>query len=389
VQQATVIRRQVDGVQTEELVAGTEPSPPPPRARPNSPVTVVVEIPETPDPRLAALEVLGRVMGIEAAASFRARAARAQADILDHVEEARLRVEVRLDQFIARCAVKLRVRNILTGRADILEQRPGVQPADLATELCSLIMGVARWKDGHALREQRARLLVAAARELVETSTKLRTELPSSVRESHGSDPSQGHHAKGLITREDEWLRRYETAWIRRSDLRQRLARLGRDRASTAKAVVSAIATATASRVASTIAPQLPADTTRVERLESDLRRMDQEIGRTDAATGRHKSLVEQRGRAQAELAEARQGVLDVQADAAAAMIASAGTGDLAEVLALEALVSGIPALQSELGQARGSVDELAATVGLLLEESDLKAQAEVDRIQAQQPRRF
>jgi hypothetical protein len=385
----TVVRRSNDVDLIEDDVAPSKPVPAPlPQPRPSSPVTARIEIPDGTDPAAIALQVLGMAMGVDAARSFRTRAAQAQADIGDQVEEARLRTDVKLDRFISLVAVKLRVRDLLTSRADTLEGRPGGRPADVDVELTGLVMSVARWADGNLIRQDRARLISSATLELAEVTTRLTSGLPSSVRESHGSDPSQGWHAKGLITREDEWLRRYETALIRRADLGGRLARLGRDRGATATAVVSAIATAGASKVAELIAPRMPADTSRVSALEAELGRMGREIGRTDAQTTRFKLLTKEGERLQAELAGARQAVLAVQADAAAGMIGSASTGDLPSIRALEALVGGLPALKAELSLARGSGDELAATIGLLLEESDLRAQAEVERIAAMGYRR-
>ena len=281
----TTTRTTADGVTTEELAAGPMSAP---KAPAPAPPLTLIEIPATGTPQEIALKVLAMVLGgDEASTSFRDRASAAQAELEGLLEPRRLHGSLRLDQYVSRCAVKIRLRNVLIGRADQIDGKPGTQPPDLSAECHSLVRAVKRWEDGQDLRVHRARLIGSATRELQETTTKLRTELPSTARESHGSSPDHGHHATGLVAREDAWLRHYESALRRRAELRSQLDRLGTDRTARAKAVASAIAAAGASSVVARVAPQMPASRSRVDRVLETLGRLALEIGATDKATRR------------------------------------------------------------------------------------------------------
>ena len=379
----TTTRTTADGVTTEELI----PDPTPAQAPPPRVATIVLDIPETDDHVGAALTVLKKLHP-DALSSTQERASAARSELVALIEHARLHESTKLADFIGRASQKIRLRNHLDGRADQLEGKPGTQPVqpgrrDPLDDRRDPSLGRPRHP-----APPRARLVGAADRELADRTVQLKSQLPSTIRESHGHDPSEGHGLSGLTDSLDNWIRHYAEAHARRNALRNQLAGLGRDKRATAKDVGSAIAMVGTPGVIAMIAPAMYADAAAVARTRATLARLAGELDAVDPRTEHWKDLDAQRAKAEVVLARALQSAADARGEAASRMVAKALEGGLDDIPALEQEVSASPALAAALAECRGDARELLAVVVVMLEEQDGKAQAEIDRKAASQPRR-
>ena len=287
-------------------------------------------------------------------------AAKEGEEIRDLVEQARLR-DMPLREFISRASRYIRARNHLLAQADHLDSRPGTQPVAIEVEEFGLITAVKRWEGLGVLRDERQRLLELAATEVAEIEGRLRTHLPLTIHQAHGSDPNQGWHTKGLIASHDQWLRSYGDAFTRRGVLLATIARLGRGKAETGRAASAAVALLGSAKVAATIAPRMVADRSRVEQIGATLNRLEEQMSEVDNRTALWKQLEGQRVKAEADLKEAERGVEQARLDSASRVVGMACGGGLGDVLALEKLTAFSPARAVRAGGVSGIRRRIAA----------------------------
>jgi hypothetical protein len=307
-----------------------------------------------------------------------ARCDRVEAEIADLIDMCREDEQQSLDMFITLISRKIQLRNALEFRLrDMGTSTPVPARKPVEVEVCHIIRSIRRWKSGDALRSERLRRIDQLKAELAAVELDL-VGLAGVAERKNGDLPTSvasGYHKGiGLVSHEDEWLRRAESLIARRTDLRQRIIRLdsvgdgGR-----ARLVAEVIAEAGGpERVAQDLGPTLPGLQADVSRLESVVSRLEGEESKADPETRRAAVIREDLATYRERLARLREESKTLQTREGRSVVQRALEGSLLAIGELARLAGGT--LASALQLARGNDSELEDTTKELIAATEPKA---------------
>jgi len=322
------------------------------------------------DPFVAAVAGLS-LLDPAAAGHTRARVAAIEAEIADALENARLHASTELPGYLQRQATFVRRRTVLENRVQLLEGASSLSSRPtIEAEVYGLVTSVQRWRAGQELRLARSTILGALRANLREAQSQVRglvDAYPSGGAFVVGAEQLKA----GLITRQDEWLRRMGQALTIRRHFSAHLASLDREgdsgRGVRVKDVIDQAGGPAA--VVSLLAPLMASQTAvELRGVRAEAGRVEEKIRSTDPQTRLAAKLQEQLTALLSRQDALILAIAEDQNVAAGMLIQRAAGGTLEGILELEtSLASCRPETAAALAQIRGNEAQLTAIVGELI----------------------